>query len=108
MDIYLEAFNKQETVILEIGAYHSSVVPRIGEKILVRLTSHSEPPYPSPILFVVTDVFYTVDNTMQTEDWQYPYPFGSQSVSVTVRVKPPTTAEGEAAQNYINRLAAKE
>lgn len=108
MDVYLEAFDEHGTTILEIGAYHSPAVPRIGEKISLRLTPLPEPLYPSPLLFVVTDVFYSVDNTMQTESWQHSYPFGSQSVSVAVRVKPVTTAEGMEAQDYINRLAAKE
>lgn len=108
MDIYLEAFTSRGTFILEIGAYHSSIVPRIGEKISLRLTSRpGETPYPSPLLFRVVDVRYDANNTMQTEDWQTPYPFGDRSVSVAVRVEPVTTAEGESAQNYINRLAAK-
>lgn len=108
MDIYLEAFTSHGTFILELGAYHSPVVPRVGEKISLRLTSRpGETPYPSPLLFRVTDVCYTTNNTMQTEDWQSPYPFGDVSVSVAVRVEPVTTAEGKAAQDYIDRLAAK-
>jgi hypothetical protein len=109
MDIYLEAFTSRGTFILEIGAYHSPVVPRIGEKIALQLASRpGETPYQSSLLFRVTNVRYTVNNTMQTEDWQSPYPFGDVSVSVSVRVEPVTTPEGKAAQDYIDRLAAKE
>lgn len=109
MDIYLEAFNSRQTFILDIGVYHSPGVPRIGEKISLRLTSRpGETPYPSPLLFKVVDVRYAANNTMQTEDWQVPYSHDNESVSVAVRVEPVTTAEGEAARNYIDRLAAKQ
>lgn len=106
MDIYLEAFNERGTFIHDIGRYSSPVVPRIGEKISLRLTSHpGETPHLKTLLFKVVDVRYGANSTMQTEDWQKPYSQDTESISVVVRVEPVTTAEGKAAQDYINRVA---
>jgi hypothetical protein len=114
MDIYLEAVNDRTGVIVEIGAYRSPVVPRIGEKISLRLTAHirtptgEDLPHQTPLLFIVTDVFHNANNTMQTEDWQVPYSDNDNSVAVAVRVVPATTAEGEASRSYIERMALKQ
>lgn len=114
MNIYLETVDNRRGTILDIGVYHSPVVPRIGEKISFRLTAGirtptgEELPYPGTVLFQVVDVRYAANNTMQTEDWQVPHTDSNSSESVAVRVVPVTTAEGESSQNYITRIAQKQ
>lgn len=106
LDIHLKADlpNGEEELV---GQYRSTIVPHIGEQVLLNLHAGTGNRDGSPLQysrdarFMVVNVTHIVFNHMQTEEWQIPWSLGKPSDFVEVEVVP----QDEDARAYLARLA---